>query len=56
MGKNMKRISVFLLTAVLIVSSLPVITFASDTCTNKNVRVGYFTMENFMEGGADGTV
>ena len=52
----MKRVLIFLLTAILIAGSLSVPAAASDTHASKSVRVGYFAMENFMEGGADGTV
>ena len=44
------------MTAIFIISSLPTVAFAGTGFPEKNVRVGYFTMENFMEGGSDGTV
>ena len=55
MTKPMKRVLIILLTAILIAGSLSVPAAASDTHASKSVRVGYFAMENFMEGGADGT-
>ena len=55
MAKYMKRILLFLLCAALIAGLFPAMALASDARADKHVRVGYFTMENFMEGGADGT-
>ena len=56
MKNSIKRFLAVFLAALLTVSVFPAITFASDAHAGKPVRVGYFTMENFMEGGADGTV
>ena len=55
MKRLIKCILVYILTAVLMIQNIPATAFASDAPARKNVRVGYFTMENFMEGGVDGT-
>ncbi len=55
MKKYMKRVLLLLLTTFILISGLPLQAFASTAFTEKKVRVGYFTMENFMEGGADGS-
>ena len=41
------------LPVLLFLSGLP--TAAAAETAEKTVRVGYFTMENFMEGGVDGS-
>ena len=53
--KRRDRIWVLLFAVLLIVSSLPVAAFADDDTPEKEVRVGFFYMENFMEGGSDGS-
>ncbi len=53
--KRRDRIWVLLIAVLLIVSSLPVAAFAGDGAPEKEVRVGFFYMENFMEGGSDGS-
>ena len=50
-----KRIHIAFAAMLLLVSFLPLRAFA-DEAGKKEVRVGYFTMENFMEGGVDGSV
>ena len=54
MAKHMKHALISVLAAVLIAAGSFLTAFASEPHTGKNVRVGYFAMENFMEGGADG--
>lgn len=49
------KILTFLIALLVFVSSLPITAFADTTNSEKHVRVGYFTMENFMEGGTDGS-
>ena len=47
---------ILLISAFLIITGIfPAAAFAETNTAEKNVRVGWFTMENFMEGGADGT-
>ena len=56
MIRHMKRLLIFILAAALLAGGLSVnAAMASEPAAGKTVRVGYFTMENFMEGGADGT-
>ncbi len=49
-----KRVLVLISTLLFLLCSLPSTVFAQTDALQKTVRVGYFTMENFMEGGADG--
>ena len=54
--KQCNRILMLLMAMLLIMSSLPVAAFAGTDSPEKTVRVGFFRMENFMEGGSDGSV
>lgn len=54
--KQHHRITALLIAVLLLVSSLPAAAFATADSAKKEVRVGFFSMENFMEGGFDGSV
>ncbi len=54
--KRNARTILLLIAVSLLVSCLPAPAFADAELPEKHVRVGYFTMENFMEGGADGSL
>ena len=43
------------MTVILILTGFPTAAFAGTDTREKAVRVGYFTMDNFMEGGSDGS-
>ena len=50
-----KKIIAFLSLIILISGCLPTGVCAGTNSTGKTVRVGYFSMDNFMEGGEDGS-
>ena len=52
--KKRNRILILLMAVLLFVSALPMAAFAETGSPKKDVRVGFFSMENFMEG--DGTM
>lgn len=54
--KHSIRILLLLIAVSLLVGCLPAAAFAEAGSPRKSVRVGYFTMENFMEGGDDGSL
>ena len=49
------KVLVALIVTIIMGISLSAAAFAGTGDSRKPVRVGYFTMENFMEGGVDGT-
>ncbi|MDO5445420.1 MAG: transporter substrate-binding domain-containing protein, partial [Eubacteriales bacterium] len=51
--KNRKLM--ILIAALIIFSSLPIAALAGSDSPEKAVRVGWYTMENFMEGGSGGS-
>ena len=53
--KNYLKKTIILLLAVLMFCTLLPAAFAEDGHEEKEVAVGWFTMENFMEGGANGS-
>ena len=54
--KRLTKKLLILMAVILFISCLPAASFAQTDSAEKSVRVGYFTMENFMEGGSDGSV
>ena len=54
--KLRKRILMLLTAALLVMSSLPVVSLAETDDPEKDIRVGFFSMDNFMESGRNGAV
>lgn len=53
---RIKRILIFIFAILMLTAGMPTVAFATTNDTEKPVKVGYFAMENFMEGGADGSL
>ena len=53
--KDKKRFFACILTILLLINFLPLNVSAETYDSEKAVKIGYFAMDNFMEGGEDGS-